>query len=146
MLTLGAVALTGCSGGNGASGGPSDPAASTRASVPAAQGQPSTGATSTPAGSAVITTSAAKSVNPADPVTVSIAHGTLTKVTLVNAAGKVVHSALAAGGASWKTTEDLGYGKPYKLNATGTDTGGNAVSRSGTVSTVEPDNMTLPTI
>jgi lipoprotein-anchoring transpeptidase ErfK/SrfK len=133
---LAAAACTGTTtNGNGAS--------------PVSKSSPNGGSTdssSPPAPDAVITTSPTTStnVNPATPITVNIADGTLTDVTLVSPQGKPVHGALAAGGASWQNTEDLGYSKTYRLSATGVSTSGKPITKAATFTTLTPNNLTMP--
>jgi lipoprotein-anchoring transpeptidase ErfK/SrfK len=107
---------------------------------------PSTGTSIPPATlAAVITTPVAGDKrSPSQPVTINIAHGKLTRVTMTNAAGKVVAGALAADGSSWHNTEDLGYSKTYKIVASGVDGAGAPVSKSSKVTTLTPDNQTMP--
>jgi lipoprotein-anchoring transpeptidase ErfK/SrfK len=99
-----------------------------------------------PAPQAVITASlkSTSKVNPATPITLSVANGTLTSVTMVNADGKKVTGALSADSTSWHTTEDLGYGKSYKISATAANGDGVRTAKSLSLSTLTPSNMTLP--
>ncbi|WP_375503595.1 Ig-like domain-containing protein [uncultured Jatrophihabitans sp.] len=90
---------------------------------------------------AVITTAPATGatrVDPSQPITVSIAHGTLTSVRMTNPAGKVVTGALGAGRTSWRSSEDLGYGRRYTVAAVGTDAQGHAVTERSSFTTVNP--------
>jgi lipoprotein-anchoring transpeptidase ErfK/SrfK len=109
-----------------------------------ASSAPSTPASTAPATPAIITTSAitAKTVNPTTPVTISIAHGTLTSVTMLNPAGKKVAGAMAADGSSWHNTADLGYSKTYSITAVGKNADGIAVTKKSKVTTLTPGNMT----
>ena len=59
----------------------------------------------------------AKTVDPAKPVVVKVAHGTLSSVTMTNPAGKTVKGALSADRSSWTSTEELGYAKTYRIVA-----------------------------
>jgi lipoprotein-anchoring transpeptidase ErfK/SrfK len=91
----------------------------------------------------------ASDVNPTDPVTVSVKHGTLTSVRLTNSDGKVVSSSMSADKTSWQNTEVLGYAKTYTLVAKATQTHtGDLKPQTRTVtkhfSTVTPPNMTMP--
>jgi lipoprotein-anchoring transpeptidase ErfK/SrfK len=89
---------------------------------------------------------AAAGLSPIRPVTVGVDNGTLTAVTMTNAAGKQVTGALAADGSSWHNTEVLGYAKTYKIVATAKDKDGAPVSKTSHVSTVTPNNQTMPYI
>jgi lipoprotein-anchoring transpeptidase ErfK/SrfK len=128
------------SSGNGsAAAGPSSAAGGSSAAAPSASA-------SEAAQPAVITTSAHGTISPAKPVTVSIRNGKLTSVTMVNPVGRKVHGAIAADGTSWRNTEDLGYSKTYRLLAKGVDASGKPVEKKAKVTTVTPDNLTMPYI
>lgn len=77
-------------------------------------------------------------ISPTEPVSVSVAEGTLQDVVLTNPDGKPVDGQLAPDKRSWSTSEPLGYGKDYTWagNAIGTD--GKQVPVAGTFTTVEP--------
>lgn len=138
VVVLGAAACTGSTtNGNAAS-----PVARSSADTGQQSSAPSTSA----APDAVISTNptATSNVNPAIPITVSIAEGTLTSVTLLNPDGRSVRGALDSGGTSWKNTEELGYNKTYRLTASGMSTSGKAVSKTTTFTTVSPNNLTMP--
>jgi lipoprotein-anchoring transpeptidase ErfK/SrfK len=96
---------------------------------------------------AVITATPANrdNVNPTTPITVSVAHGTLRSVALINPEGKHVTGALSADHTSWHTTEVLGYSKSYRLVAKATNSAGDgADSYKRTFTTLTPGNMTMP--
>ena len=97
-----------------------------------------------PAAVTVAATGGFTRANPAAPVTVKVAHGTLTSVVLKNAAGKHVKGALGSGATSWATAEDLGYNKTYTLTAVSKDGAGRAATKTQKISTVSPDNLTQP--
>ena len=138
VAILGLAACTSTSAGTGHSPVAHDTTVS--------QGSTSAAPSSTPpADPAVITTSfTSKAISPSQPVQVNIAHGKLTAVTLVNPAGKHVSGQLAPDGSTWRTTEDLGYSKTYKLTATGVDESGAPVTKKASVTTLTPGNMTMP--
>jgi lipoprotein-anchoring transpeptidase ErfK/SrfK len=83
-------------------------------------------------------------ISPTTPVTLTVAHGKLTGVKMVNPAGKVVTGALSADGTSWHNTEPLGYAKTYRITATGTDASGTDVTKHTAVTTLAPANQTMP--
>ncbi len=83
-------------------------------------------------------------ISPVQPVTVKIANGTLTSVRMTNPAGKAVTGAIAADGASWTNSEDLGYSKTYKITATGRSVDGVGVTKQASVTTLTPGNLTMP--
>jgi lipoprotein-anchoring transpeptidase ErfK/SrfK len=94
----------------------------------------------------VITTSAVENISPATPVTVGIQNGKLNAVTMTNSAGKHVSGTLATDGSSWHSTEALGYSKTYEVHATGVDDNGAAVTKTAKITTLTPDNQTMPSI
>ena len=105
---------------------------------------PST-SSSAPAPAATFTAlSSSTKVSPANPVTVSVANGKLTSVTMTSPTGKVVTGAISADGTSWKNTEDLGYSKTYKIDAKAVNADGVAAEQKSSVTTVSPDNLTMP--
>lgn len=72
-----------------------------------------------------------------EPVTVSIDDAKLDSVTMTNDEGKEVAGELAEDGKSWTTTENLGYGRTYSLEAkAGTE------KLSSSFQTVVPNNQT----
>jgi lipoprotein-anchoring transpeptidase ErfK/SrfK len=96
---------------------------------------------------ATITTSpSGRSVNPTKPVTVSVADGTLTSVTMRNDAGKPVTGALSSDGTSWQATEVLGYGKTYTITAHAVNASGTPSKKTSHFTTLTPANQTMPYI
>ena len=83
-------------------------------------------------------------VSPATPIKVTVDNGKLTSVSLVNPEGKSVKGSLADDGSSWTTAEDLGYSKSYALKAVAENSDGKVVQKKATITTVTPDNFTLP--
>ena len=140
------LTLAACTSGGG-SGGQSPAAHNSTAPADSGSGSAVSSSASAAAEAAVITTSARGSaVNPAKPVSVGIQHGKLTAVTMVNAAGKRVSGALTGNGSSWHNTEVLGYSKTYTITAKGVDDDGAPVTKTSKVTTLTPDNMTMPYI
>lgn len=138
-----ALALTACTQkkNNNADGtGPQSTAA-------AATGPASS--SSTAAAPATVTISAANgatNVSPSVPIKVAVANGSITTVTVTNAAGTVVKGTLAADKSSWSTAEDLGYSKTYQVKATATNADGKVTTESSSFTTVTPNNQTMPYI
>jgi lipoprotein-anchoring transpeptidase ErfK/SrfK len=136
-LVVVAVALTAaCSGGpqwrpGGTSGSPG---------APGATGSPGPGASAL----SIKPAANAKNVSPTGDISVNIAAGTLTKVTLTNSGGKAVKGEFGADHASWKVAEELGYDKTYKLAVEAQGADGKQYSQSSKFTTVKPKNMTLP--
>ncbi|SDI64771.1 Lipoprotein-anchoring transpeptidase ErfK/SrfK [Actinokineospora alba] len=83
----------------------------------------------------------AKDVGPGGPIAVSVADGTLEKVTLTNPDGKQVKGELAADKKSWKLGEDLGYAKTYTWSGSALGADGKSVPLSGSFTTVKPKSQ-----
>ncbi|MDX5961944.1 Ig-like domain-containing protein [Rhodococcus opacus] len=84
----------------------------------------------------------ADTVNPADPVSVETAGGTLETVTMTNNEGKVIDGIFTPDRITWKPGVPLGYGKTYTIAATALHDGGTRTDRTSTFSTVKPGNLT----
>jgi lipoprotein-anchoring transpeptidase ErfK/SrfK len=140
VALLGLAACTSTSGGTGHS-----PVAHDTTAAPG--GSSSTPPSTPPANPAAITTSiTSRAISPIQPVQVGIEHGKLTAVSLLNPAGRHVRGELAADGSAWHNTEVLGYSKTYKLTAKGVDDNGAPVTKTATVTTLTPNNLTMPYI
>jgi lipoprotein-anchoring transpeptidase ErfK/SrfK len=86
----------------------------------------------TPAGDAT-------GVSPLDPIVVAAETGTLQSVTVT--AGKTkVDGAIQADG-TWRSTDELAYGKTYQVVATAADSLGTPSEHTSTFSTVKPGNV-----
>jgi lipoprotein-anchoring transpeptidase ErfK/SrfK len=83
-------------------------------------------------------------VSPADPVVVKATGGTLSAVSLTNAAGKQVSGTLSKDKKTWTSSEKLGYDKKYAVKATATNPDGKKTAGKSSFSTVKPGNFTLP--
>jgi lipoprotein-anchoring transpeptidase ErfK/SrfK len=84
-------------------------------------------------------------INPTDPITVSVAHGTLRAVTVTDSkSGKPVEGLLDAGGTSWHSTGQLSYDDSYQLVATAIGENGELVRQTGTVTTLDPERTAYP--
>ena len=106
--------------------------------------------TTSPAGSVAASTASApapditfastlsQGMNPTTPVSVRVAHGRLTGVTMTNSAGKHVTADLTPSGSSWHTTEVLGYGKTYSVVARAVGADGTPVTKRTTFTTLMP--------
>jgi lipoprotein-anchoring transpeptidase ErfK/SrfK len=81
-------------------------------------------------------------VNPATPVAVTVADGTLDSVSLLTPEGKQVTGALSTDSTSWQSTEPLGYGRTYQLKAVARNADGKTTSKTTSITTVKPSNMT----
>ncbi|GGN86047.1 hypothetical protein GCM10010112_67170 [Actinoplanes lobatus] len=83
--------------------------------------------------------SGTKDVSPVTPITVAVEEGTLQSVTVTVGKAKV-EGALQVDG-TWKSTEDLDYGKTYKVVATAADSKGVASEHTSSFATVNPKNV-----
>lgn len=83
-------------------------------------------------------------ISPATAITASVANGKITAATLVNSAGKAVKGVVAGDGTSWKSAEELGYGKSYSLRVQAKNPDGKTVTKSSKFSTVAPSTFTMP--
>jgi lipoprotein-anchoring transpeptidase ErfK/SrfK len=81
-------------------------------------------------------------IPPGDPITVVATDGKLTQVVLTNQEGKQVAGQLAADGATWQSTEALGYGKTYVTTATGQGSDGKTATATSTFTTAQPRRQT----
>lgn len=95
---------------------------------------------------AVSPASGASAVDPAAPVTVTAADGTLRAVTMRNPEGRAVTGRLSTDRRSWTSAEDLGYGKAYRVSALALNTAGKPTRSAGSFTTVTPSNQTAATI
>lgn len=84
-----------------------------------------------------------KGVSPAMPMTFQVNDGRFTEVALVNNQGKAVSGKLSQDGRTWETSEVLGYGRSYTLQAKAIGLGG-AQTSALSFTTSSPDNQTKP--
>ncbi|MFC7534047.1 Ig-like domain-containing protein [Actinoplanes sp. GCM10030250] len=78
-------------------------------------------------------------VSPVDPITVSAADGTLQSVTVT--AGKAKIDGAMQDDGTWRSTDDLAYGKKYKVTVTAADSAGTATTQDTTFTTLKPANV-----
>ncbi|WAL67241.1 Ig-like domain-containing protein [Amycolatopsis cynarae] len=131
-----ALALSACSsgdsGGNSANGtngggGPSAAAAPVSVSI-------------TPAADA-------SNISPVTPIVVKAANGTLTDVTVTNAAkGTKVQGTLSADKTTWTSKDVLGYGATYTVDAHAADGSGKTVEQQGKITTLSPAKQANPNL
>jgi len=88
----------------------------------------------------------AAGINPAVPITVTAAGGTIGSVTLNSSSGASVNGTLSPDNSVWTAAAPLGYGHAYTLTATATNGDGKATTQTASFSTVTPGNMTQPYI
>ena len=105
---------------------------------------PSTAVSSAATPPVISSPQAGKTIDPVTPVTVTAAGGKLLDVSMHNPAGKAVSGALADDGSGWRTTEVLGYSKTYQITATAVNDSGQRTTRTLSVATLTPNNMTMP--
>jgi lipoprotein-anchoring transpeptidase ErfK/SrfK len=104
----------------------------------------STSSTPPPAASATIAMSPAAGtvdMGPATPITLKTT-GTITAVEVKNPEGTPVVGTLSPDRKTWRTKEPLGYGKTYTVKASARNADGVSAPFSGSVSTVQPSNLT----
>ncbi|WP_040814788.1 L,D-transpeptidase [Nocardia concava] len=83
-----------------------------------------------------------KGVSPGE-LNLRVEDGKFTAVTLTNPDGKPVPGELAQDGRSWKLTEQLGFGRTYKLSVDAIGLGG-ATTSTMSFTTISPNNRTHP--
>jgi lipoprotein-anchoring transpeptidase ErfK/SrfK/uncharacterized Zn-binding protein involved in type VI secretion len=84
----------------------------------------------------------ARNVDPLEPVSVTVASGTLTAVSMVNDAGKPVAGALTPDHLFWHPVEPLGYGRTYTLTVDSRGAGGAPARQTSEFATLTPPNQT----
>jgi lipoprotein-anchoring transpeptidase ErfK/SrfK len=85
-------------------------------------------------------------VAPVTPLHVTVGHGTLTEVTVTDDRGAVLPGALDAVSSIWTASADLAYGTTYAVAATAVDADGTPTKTAGTIATVSPRTLTMPTV
>ncbi|MCW2583074.1 MAG: ErfK/YbiS/YcfS/YnhG family protein [Klenkia sp.] len=136
LTVLSAVLLSGCQ-----SGGATDaalPTTTTAAAPGTAEVPTAVVSVDPPLGSTEI--------DPVTPLRVNAGHGTLTSVTVTAADGTPLAGALDPTGVTWTASADLAYATVYSVAATTTDAAGRTASTTGTVGTVTPRTLTMPTV
>jgi lipoprotein-anchoring transpeptidase ErfK/SrfK len=77
-------------------------------------------------------------VSPVKPIVVSAADGTLQSVTVT--AGKAKIDGAMQDDGTWRSTEDLAYGKKYTVSVTATDSAGAKTTEDTAFTTMKPEN------
>jgi lipoprotein-anchoring transpeptidase ErfK/SrfK len=85
-------------------------------------------------------------VSPLAPITVTVVKGKLGQVTLTNPQGAPVIGQLEPDGTTWTTTEPLGYGKAYTINANAIGDDNRPVTITSSFRTIAPRTLTYPSI
>jgi lipoprotein-anchoring transpeptidase ErfK/SrfK len=94
-----------------------------------------------PAPVAVVTAAPAlgdQQLSPVEPVTITVAKGTLSSLTVTNPEGAPVAGTLSADKTSWTLAEPLGYGRTYTVTGAAVGTDGQTVPIAGSYTTVTP--------
>lgn len=134
LLTAGIVAvlgLTACTSSGDGGGAAKGNKGSTESPAGQAAPKPSAKITLNPP-------SGATDVPPTAPVTVTVADGTITELTLTNPTGKQVVGALSPDATTWTVGEPLGYSKTYTWAGTAKGADGKSTPISGSFTTVTP--------
>ncbi|WP_430782773.1 L,D-transpeptidase [Actinoplanes sp. G11-F43] len=92
-----------------------------------------------PARVTVTPESGATGVSPVKPITVGVADGTLKTVTVT--AGKAKIDGEMQDDGTWKSTEDLAYGKKYTVSVTAANSVGTETTEDVTFTTLKPENV-----
>jgi len=132
---LAVSALSGCGGDE-----PTEQAApaSTSAAAETPEVEPAVISTDPPLGSV--------DVAPVTPLHVAAGRGTLTAVTVTDPDGAVLPGSLDAAAGNWDATAELAYDTTYTVTASAVDAAGRATEATGTISTVAPRTLTMPTV
>jgi len=96
-----------------------------------------------PAAVTVVPAADAHDVDPLAQVSVTAATGTLTKVDMVNDAGKPIEGIMTPDDSSWKPAVPLGYGRTYTITATSRGSGGVSSTQVSRFSTLTPGNQAM---
>ena len=67
-------------------------------------------------------------------------------MTVTDDEGAVLPGTMAPGGYGWTASADLAYGTTYEVAATAVDATGAATDTTGTIATVRPRTLTMPTV
>jgi lipoprotein-anchoring transpeptidase ErfK/SrfK len=134
MIAAGALLLlAGCTGGDGAGGGSTATAAEAR-----------------PAQVSLALADGSADVSPLVPLEISVTHGELGDVTLVDGEGSAVPGAVAAGAAAdtvvFTPEAPLAYGTQYKLTASAANEDKKETTASSKFTTVSPGTLSTPSI
>ncbi|HEU5469721.1 MAG TPA: Ig-like domain-containing protein [Actinophytocola sp.] len=130
VMLAGVLGAAACSGdGGGSADGP--PAVGGNAQKAPGEAKPAAAIAVNPAAGAA-------DVSPTQPVTVTVANGTIAAIALTNPDGKQVTGQLTADKKSWTVTEPLGYDKTYTWSGTADGEDGNPAAITGSFTTVKP--------
>ena len=136
LVVLAVLALPACQGAGAAE--PAAAPATTSAAPSPEPVVPAVVSTDPPLGSV--------DVAPVSPLHVNVGHGSLTAVTVTDADGAALPGALDPSGTSWTAAADLGYASTYTVTVAAADRAGTPSEVTGTISTVAPRTLTMPTV
>jgi len=87
-----------------------------------------------------------QSINPATPIVVKASNGTLTSVSVTNSVkGTPIAGSLSTDHTTWTSTDQLGYGYTYAVDAVGAGSGGGKPNeQKSTISTLKPAGLAYP--
>ena len=85
-------------------------------------------------------------LSPVEPLTFTVAKGTIDTVQMTNPDGKVVQQTISPDKKTWTVAEPLGFGKTYTVTGTATGEDGKQIPIQGTWATVSEDTSTRNTI
>ncbi|WP_395727211.1 Ig-like domain-containing protein [Nakamurella sp.] len=150
LALVGLLLVAGCSGGSLATETVTSTAGGTAGTGGASSADASSVASTTvvPPVATVAATPAfgTEGLSPVEPLTFTIAKGTIDNVQMTNPDGKVVQATIGADQTSWTVGEPLGFGKTYTVTGTATGTDGKQIPIQGTWTTVGEDTKTRNTI
>ena len=137
LVVLAVLALPACTGAEAREA--AAPSASTSSAAPSPE----------PVEPAVISTDPpldSVEVAPVTPLHVNVGNGTLTEVTVTADDGAVLPGGIDPTGTVWVAQADLAYGTTYAVTAAAVDAAGTPTSTTGSISTVTPRTLTMPTV
>ncbi len=151
LALVGLLTLSACSGGSlGAETVTSTMGATGGATGPDGQSSSSTASSTTvvPPVATVAATPAfgTDGLSPIEPLTFTVAKGTIDTVQMTNPDGKVVQQTISPDKKTWTVAEPLGFGKTYTVTGTATGEDGKQIPIQGTWATVSEDTSTRNTI
>ena len=136
LVTLAVLALPACSGADGIE--PAAAPATTSAAPAPPPVEPAVISTDPPLG--------AVDVAPVSPLHVAVGHGSLAAVTVTDADGAALPGTIDPAGTSWTADADLAYDTTYAVAAAAVDAAGARTDVAGTIATVAPRTLTMPTL
>lgn len=88
-----------------------------------------------------------KDISPITPIVVKASQGKLTDVTVTNTAkDKPVSGSFSADKTTWTTSEPLGYGSTYSIDAKGVDDAGKTAEKHSEITTLNPSKQANPNL